>query len=459
MSSCSAVTSPVPLPNGDCCPATVLSAGDVGNRVTVVLGAQWGDEGKGKVVDLLAQDADIVCRCQGGNNAGHTVVVDSVEYDFHLLPSGIINPNVTAFIGNGVVIHLPGLFEEAEKNVKKGAGLEGWEKRLIISDRAHIVFDFHQAADGIQEQQRQQQEGKNLGTTKKGIGPVYSSKASRSGLRMCDLVSDFDEFSERFKVLANQYKCMYPALPVDIEGELQKLKGYIERVKPMVKDGVYFMHEALHGPPKQILVEGANAALLDIDFGTYPFVTSSNCTVGGVCTGLGMPTQNVGQVYGVVKAYTTRVGIGAFPTEQSNEIGDILQTRGHEVGVTTGRKRRCGWLDLVLLKYAHMINGFTALALTKLDILDVFSEMKIGVAYTLGGTIITNFPANQEILNRVEVKYETLPGWNTDTSRARTFEELPPNAQRYVKYVQTELGIPIKWIGVGKSRDSMITLF
>ncbi|XP_063047552.1 adenylosuccinate synthetase isozyme 2 [Engraulis encrasicolus] len=436
-----------------------VAAPSIGNRVTVVLGAQWGDEGKGKVVDLLAQDADIVCRCQGGNNAGHTVVVDSVEYDFHLLPSGIINPKVTAFIGNGVVIHLPGLFDEAAKNESKGKGLQGWEKRLIISDRAHIVFDFHQAVDGVQEQQRQQQAGKNLGTTKKGIGPVYSSKAARSGLRICDLMNDFQDFSERYKLLAQQYKSMYPTLEVDIDGELEKLKTYAERLRPMVRDGVYFMHEALHGTPQKILVEGANAALLDIDFGTYPFVTSSNCTVGGVCTGLGMPPQNVGEVYGVVKAYTTRVGIGAFPTEQSNETGELLQTRGREVGVTTGRKRRCGWLDLVLIKYAHMINGFTALALTKLDILDVLSEIKVGVAYKVDGEEIPHFPANQEVLQRVEVQYETLPGWNSDTSAARTFEELPENAQKYVQYVEERLGVPVKWIGVGKARESMIQLF
>ncbi|NWH90034.1 PURA2 synthetase, partial [Aegithalos caudatus] len=322
-----------------------------------------------------------------------------------------------------------------------------------------LVFDFHQAADGIQEQQRQEQAGKNLGTTKKGIGPVYSSKAARSGLRMCDLVSDFDDFSERFKVLANQYKAIYPTLKIDIEGELEKLKGYMEKVKPMVRDGVYFMYEALHGPPKKILVEGANAALLDIDFGTYPFVTSSNCTVGGVCTGLGMPPQNVGEVYGVVKAYTTRVGIGAFPTEQDNEIGELLQQRGKEFGVTTGRKRRCGWLDLVSLRYVYMINGFTALALTKLDILDVFPEIKIGVAYKLDGEIIPHFPANHEVLNKVEVQYETLPGWVTDISNARTFDELPVNAQNYVRFIEMELGVPVKWIGVGKSRESMIQLF
>ncbi|XP_066534825.1 adenylosuccinate synthetase isozyme 2 isoform X2 [Hoplias malabaricus] len=252
---------------------------------------------------------------------------------------------------------------------------------------------------------------------------------------------------------------MYPSLEIDLDGELMKLEAYVDRIKPMVRDGVFFMYEALHGPPKKILVEGANAALLDIDFGTYPFVTSSNCTVGGVCTGLGMPPQNVGEVYGVVKAYTTRVGIGAFPTEQKNDIGELLQTRGKEVGVTTGRKRRCGWLDLVLVKYAHMINGFTALALTKLDILDVFPELKVGVAYKVGSESIPYFPANQEVLHRVDVEYETLPGWNSDTSTARTFEELPENAQKYIHFIEEYLGVPVKWVGVGKSRESMIQLF
>uniref|UniRef100_A0A1D5QGR2 Adenylosuccinate synthetase isozyme 1 n=2 Tax=Macaca TaxID=9539 RepID=A0A1D5QGR2_MACMU len=476
-------------------------AAATGSRVTVVLGAQWGDEGKGKVVDLLATDADIISRCQGGNNAGHTVVVDGKEYDFHLLPSGIINTKAVSFIGNGVVIHLPGLFEEAEKNEKKG--LKDWEKRLIISDRAHLgtfptgvqgtappaptiasrpcsstatkirevpkaflfhmaplaLFDFHQAVDGLQEVQRQAQEGKNIGTTKKGIGPTYSSKAARTGLRICDLLSDFDEFSSRFKNLAHQHQSMFPTLEIDIEGQLKRLKGFAERIRPMVRDGVYFMYEALHGPPKKILVEGANAALLDIDFGTYPFVTSSNCTVGGVCTGLGIPPQNIGDVYGVVKAYTTRVGIGAFPTEQINEIGDLLQTRGHEWGVTTGRKRRCGWLDLMILRYAHMVNGFTALALTKLDILDVLGEIKVGISYKLNGKRIPYFPANQEMLQKVEVEYETLPGWKADTTGARRWEDLPPQAQNYIRFVENHVGVAVKWVGVGKSRESMIQLF
>ncbi|XP_042287874.1 adenylosuccinate synthase, like [Thunnus maccoyii] len=429
------------------------------NKVTVVLGAQWGDEGKGKVVDLLAMDADIVCRCQGGNNAGHTVVVDTVEYDFHLLPSGVLNKNATSFIGNGVVIHLPGLFEEAEKNMQKGKGLQGWEDRLKISDRAHIVFNFHQAVDDMQEQQRQQQKGQNLGTTKKGIGPAYSSKAARNGLRVCDLVSDFKVFEDKFRMLAGHFVAMYPDLKLDIEGELKQLKEYAGRLRPLVTDGVYFMHKALTGPSKKILVEGANAALLDIDFGTYPFVTSSNCTVGGVCTGLGVPPSHVGRVYGVVKAYTTRVGVGAFPTEQNNDIGDLLQSRGREVGVTTGRRRRCGWLDLILVRYAHMVNGFSAIALTKLDILDTLSEIKVGVAYKVNDKPLSSFPANMDVLTQVSVDYKTFPGWCCSTEAARSFEELPSQAQDYIRFIEDFLQVPVKWVGVGKSRESMIKLF
>uniref|UniRef100_A0A4W4GQH0 Adenylosuccinate synthetase n=1 Tax=Electrophorus electricus TaxID=8005 RepID=A0A4W4GQH0_ELEEL len=441
-----------------CFTFTDLVCRNLCKRLTVVLGAQWGDEGKGKVVDLLAMDADIVCRCQGGNNAGHTVVVDSVEYDFHLLPSGVLNKKAVSFIGNGVVIHLPGLFEEAEKNLQKG--LQGWEDRLKISDRAHIVFNFHQAVDGIQEQQRQQQAGKNLGTTKKGIGPAYSSKAARNGLRVCDLLSDFSIFEEKFRVLAGHFQTMYPNLNIDADAELEHLKVMNSCwLRPLVVDGVYFMHKALTGPNKKILVEGANAALLDIDFGTYPFVTSSNCTVGGVCTGLGVPPSHVGRVYGVVKAYTTRVGVGAFPTEQDNAVGDLLQSRGREFGVTTGRKRRCGWLDLVLVRYAHMINGFTAIALTKLDILDTLPEIKVGVAYTVDDKPLPSFPANMDVLTKVSVTYETLPGWCCSTEGARSFDDLPPQAQAYIRFIENVLQVPVKWVGVGKSRESMIKLF
>uniref|UniRef100_A0A671TNU5 Adenylosuccinate synthetase n=1 Tax=Sparus aurata TaxID=8175 RepID=A0A671TNU5_SPAAU len=392
------------------------------NKVTVVLGAQWGDEGKGKVVDLLAMDADIVCRCQGGNNAGHTVVVDSVEYDFHLLPSGVLNKKAVSFIGNGVVIHLPGLFDEAAKNLQKGKGLQGWEERLKISDRAHIVFNFHQAVDGIQEQQRQQQEGKNLGTTKKGIGPAYSSKAARNGIRVCDLVSDFKVFQDKFRMLAEHFLTMYPNLNIDIDGELEQLKGYAERLRPLVTDGVYFMHKALNGPSKKILVEGANAALLDIDFGEHRLVDR-------------------------------------YVSECAPETGDLLQTRGREFGVTTGRRRRCGWLDLILVRYAHMVNGFSAIALTKLDILDTLPEIKVGVAYNVDGKPLPSFPANMDVLTRVSVEYKTLPGWCCSTEAARSFEDLPSQAQSYIRFIEDFLQVPVKWVGVGKSRESMIKLF
>ncbi|XP_061753865.1 adenylosuccinate synthase, like isoform X2 [Nerophis ophidion] len=307
--------------------------------------------------------------------------------------------------------------------------------------------------------QRQQQEGKNLGTTKKGIGPAYSSKAARNGLRVCDLVSDFNVFQEKFRILAEHFQTMYPNLNVDIDGELKQLKEYAEQLRPLVTDGVYFMHKALTGPSKKILVEGANAALLDIDFGTYPFVTSSNCTVGGVCTGLGVPPSHVGRVYGVVKAYTTRVGVGAFPTEQDNETGALLQSRGREVGVTTGRKRRCGWLDLILVRYAHMVNGFSAIALTKLDILDTLPEIKVGVAYEVDGEPLPSFPANMDVLTRVTVEYKTFPGWCCSTEAARSFTELPSQAQNYIRFIEDFLQVPVKWVGVGKSRESMIKLY
>jgi len=422
------------------------------NEVIVVLGAQWGDEGKGKVVDMLAMTADVVCRCQGGNNAGHTVVVGSTEYAFHLLPSGIINLKCKSVIGNGVVIHLPGLFEEIAKNEAKG--LTGWKERLLISNRAHIVFDFHQKVDGLQEQEKGK---KSLGTTKRGIGPAYSSKATRNGLRIADLLGDYQVFEERFRNLVANFQRMFPDLEVDVEAELQLYKAYAEQIRPLVTDTVSYLHEAIK-ESKKILVEGANAAMLDIDFGTYPYVTSSNCSVGGVCTGLGIPPQVIGTVYGIIKAYTTRVGDGPFPTEQLNEIGDTLQQRGVEIGVSTKRKRRCGWLDMVVLKHTHMINGYTALVLTKLDILDTFDEIKICVAYKLDGKTINYYPANLDELARVEVDYLVMPGWKTSTEEIRSFDNLPINAQKYSMAVQDFLQVPIKWIGVGKERTSMIKL-
>ncbi|XP_063598790.1 adenylosuccinate synthetase isozyme 1 B-like [Penaeus indicus] len=429
------------------------------NKVTVVLGAQWGDEGKGKVVDMLAGSSDVVCRCQGGNNAGHTVVVGEAEYDFHILPSGIINNKAMSVIGNGVVVHLGQFFEEIEKNEAKG--LKDWKDRLLVSDRSHIVFDFHQSVDGLQEQERSKDNSgtKTLGTTKKGIGPCYSSKAGRHGLRMADLLGNFSVFEQRLRNLVDSHKRMFPELQVDVEEEVAKYKKYAERMRPLVTNSIAYIHKCLHSN-KKVLVEGANAAMLDIDFGTYPYVTSSNCTIGGVCTGLGISPLYIGEVYGVVKAYTTRVGVGPFPTELKDGIGEILQKRGAEFGVTTGRPRRCGWLDVVLLRHTNMVNGYSAIALTKLDILDHLKELKIGNAYIRrNGEKIEHFPADMGELEDITVEYITLPGWEEDTSQCRTYEELPLNARNYVEKIEELINVPVKWIGVGKSRSSMITVF
>lgn len=424
----------------------------INNKVSVVLGTQWGDEGKGKIVDLLATKADVVCRVQGGNNAGHTVVIGEKSYDFHLLPSGIVNKNCKVVIGNGVVVNLPELLIEAKKNEDKG--LTWWRENLIISDRAHLVFNFHQEIDGNLEAMK----GKaKLGTTKKGIGPTYSSKAGRVNLRVGDLVGDEEKFKSKLKDLVAFMTHHYPNVNCDAEELYQQYSVIRETIKPMVNDTVHYMHEYLHSPNKvNILIEGANATMLDIDFGTYPYVTSSNCTVGGVCTGLGVPPRSIGDVIGIVKAYTTRVGGGPFPTEQENEIGESLQKIGHEVGVTTGRKRRCGWLDLVVVQYAHVINNFTSLAVTKLDILDTFEELKIGIAYHHKGEKLPQFPASLDVLSEVEVEYISLPGWLCDTSSCKTYQDLPEKARNYIEIIQHHLSVPVKYIGIGPRRSAVI---
>ncbi|CCA74795.1 probable ADE12-adenylosuccinate synthetase [Serendipita indica DSM 11827] len=422
--------------------------------VTVVLGTQWGDEGKGKLVDILSQDIDICARCAGGNNAGHTIVVpmgpnnEKTMLDFHLLPCGLINPNCVGLIGSGVVVHVPSFFSELEKLESKGLNCQG---RLLISDRAHLVFDFHQIVDGLKEVELG---GKSIGTTKKGIGPAYSAKASRSGLRVHHL---FDgSFAEKFrKIVEGRFK-RYGHFEYDTEGEIERYKDLAAKLRPFVVDSVTYLHTALQAN-KKILVEGANALMLDIDYGTYPFVTSSNTAIGGVCTGLAIPPKQIGRIIGVVKAYTTRVGGGPFPTEQLNDIGETLQQVGHEYGVTTGRKRRCGWLDLVVLKYSTMINGYDVLNLTKLDVLDGLDEIKVAVKYQLDGKDLDGFPADLDLLGRVTVEYVTLPGWKSDISKATKFEDLPKKCQEYVEYVENFLGVKIGWIGVGPARDSMIS--
>ncbi|OBZ79997.1 Adenylosuccinate synthetase 1 [Grifola frondosa] len=422
--------------------------------VTVVLGSQWGDEGKGKLVDILAADIDVCARCAGGNNAGHTIVVPmgpekvKTTFAFHLIPSGLVNPKCTGVIGSGVVIHVPSFF--AELDALHAQGLD-CTNRLFVSDRAHLVFDFHQIVDGLKEVELG---GSSIGTTKKGIGPAYSAKASRSGLRVHHLF-DHGTFADKFrKIVEGRFK-RYGHFEYDTEGEIVRYKALAERLRPYVIDSVVFLHKAL-ADKKRVLVEGANALMLDIDFGTYPFVTSSSTTIGGVCTGLGIPPKLIGTTIGVVKAYTTRVGGGPFPSEQLNDVGVHLQEVGCEYGTTTGRRRRCGWLDLVVLKYSCLINGYDTLNLTKLDVLDDLPEIKIAVKYLVDGKELSGFPADLELLAKVEVEYVTLPGWNTSIASATSVDQLPENCKKYVAFIEEYLDVPIEWIGVGPGRESML---
>ncbi|CAH6723631.1 adenylosuccinate synthetase [[Candida] jaroonii] len=421
----------------------------------VVLGSQWGDEGKGKLVDILCEDIDVCARCQGGNNAGHTIVVGDVKYDFHLLPSGLVNPKCLNLIGSGVVVHVPSLFEELENLEKKGLYCRD---RLFISSRCHLVFDFHQRTDKLKEAELSTTK-KSIGTTGKGIGPTYSTKASRSGIRVHHLVSEdpqaWEEFKTRYhRLVESRYK-RYGEFDYDVEAELAQYEKYRELLRPFVVDAVDFIHKSI-ADKKRILVEGANALMLDLDYGTYPYVTSSATGIGGVLTGLGIPPRNVNNVYGVVKAYTTRVGEGPFPTEQLNEDGETLQTVGAEFGVTTGRKRRCGWLDLVVLKYSCLINGYTDLNITKLDVLDQFKEIKVGISYSYNGEKLSSFPEDLTKLGKVDVEYVTLPGWNEDITKIKNFDDLPENAKKYLKFIEDFVNVPIKWVGTGPGRDSML---
>ena len=407
---------------------------------TVVLGAQWGDEGKGKLVDILARNVDICARCQGGSNAGHTIVANGKKYAFHLVPSGLVHSHVYGLVGSGVVVHLQSLFKELD--TLKEAGLEDVESRLKVSSRAHIVFDLHRVADAMKERELG---GNSIGTTKQGIGPAYSTKASRSGLRVHHL---FDaDFEDKLRRLYQSRKRRYGALidnEYNVEQEIRELDQLKERLKSMVVDNPVFLHTSLHptqGQAKKVLIEGANAVLLDIDFGTYPYCTSSNTTIGGCLTGLGIPPRDIGQVIGVVKAYTTRVGGGPFPTELLDAVGEHLQKVGGEFGTTTGRPRRCGWLDLVAVKYGCIVNGYDRVMVTKLDVLSGLKEVRIGVGYLVNGEEMDHFPADLNVLGQLKVKYETLPGWTEDVSACRSFAELPANAQKYVEFIQTYLDI------------------
>lgn len=453
--------------------------------VTLVLGAQWGDEGKGKLVDILAASADLVCRAAGGNNAGHTIVVNEVTYDFHILPSGLINPSCKInLIGTGCVVHIPSFFKELKALEDKG--LAGVRERILISDRAHVCFDLHGVVDGIAEDKSKNLDGGKgmIGTTRKGIGPCYSDKVARRGVTFWMLVNEQERWEKRLRDLEANYRKLYGDAALqgyDVEEEIKKLREFRAELQQYVVDQTPLLAQAVGtkgmatassngGNVRQpnILIEGANALLLDIDHGTYPYVTSSNTGLGGVFTGLaGLSPQSLSapgsNIVGVVKAYTTRVGSGPFPTELDSAIspvdadyGERLQRVGREFGVTTGRKRRCGWFDLVLVKYSTAVNCYTQINLTKLDVLDDFEEIRVATGYTVNGQTLPSFPADLDAMDTVKIEYKTFKGWMTKTTGCKSFADLPEQAREYVSYIEKEVGIPIKWIGTGPRREDMV---
>uniref|UniRef100_A0A0W0FTL2 Adenylosuccinate synthetase n=1 Tax=Moniliophthora roreri TaxID=221103 RepID=A0A0W0FTL2_MONRR len=411
--------------------------------ISVVLGAQWGDEGKGKLVDILSGEVDVCARCAGGNNAGHTIVVPMGSekipktFAFHLLPSGLVNPTCTGLIGSGVVVHVPSFFAELDALQSQGLDCAG---RLFVSDRAQLVFDFHQIVDGLKEVE--------LGGSRQHWNDQERNWSSvfRQG---------FAFWTARTSLLVEGRFKRYGHFEYDTEGEIVRYKELAARLKPYVVDSVVYIHQAI-ASGKKVLVEGANALMLDIDYGTYPYVTSSSTGIGGVITGLGIPPKLIGKTIGVIKAYTTRVGGGPFPSEQLNDIGVHLQEVGREYGVTTGRRRRTGWLDLVVMKHSCLINGYDTLNLTKLDVLDDLSELKIAVKYISDGKELPSFPASLDLLEKVHVEYVTLPGWKTSITAATKYEDLPENCKKYVEYIEEFLRVPIEWIGVGPGRQSMV---
>ncbi|KAG6468972.1 adenylosuccinate synthetase, chloroplastic-like [Zingiber officinale] len=423
------------------------------SQVSAVLGTQWGDEGKGKLVDILAKSFDVVARCQGGSNAGHTIYNDEgKKFALHLVPSGILNEETLCVIGNGVVVHLPGLFQEIHGLESNGVLCTG---RILVSDRAHLLFDFHQVVDGLREAELA---NSFIGTTKRGIGPCYSSKVIRNGIRVCDL-RHMDTFAQKLEILLRDAASRFEGFEYTtdiLKSEVEKYKRFAERLEPFVADTVQVINESIL-QKRKILVEGGQATMLDIDFGTYPFVTSSSPSAGGICTGLGIAPKNLGDLIGVVKAYTTRVGSGPFPTEILGKDGDLLRDAGREFGTTTGRPRRCGWLDIVALKYCCQINGFSSLNLTKLDVLSELPEIKLGISYRqTDGEKLKSFPADLSLLEQVQVDYEVLPGWNSDISSIRKYNDLPLAARQYVELIEQLVGVPIHYIGVGPGRDAII---
>jgi len=419
----------------------------------VISGAQWGDEGKGKIVDYLAAQADTVVRFQGGSNAGHTVSVGGEEYKLRLLPSGILYKGTTCVIGNGVVLDPQCLLEELENMQKRGIDTSN----IKISNRAHVVMPWHKLFDELGENLRGA--GK-IGTTKRGIGPCYIDKADRIGIRVCDFI-DREEFAQKVKNLVGIKNLIlqnvYNHAPLDAEAIIREYQAYADKIRPFVCDTITLLNDQID-LGKKILFEGAQATMLDIDYGTYPYVTSSHPISGGVGIGAGVAPKKIDKVVGVVKAYCTRVGEGPFPTEQLNEIGEKLRNDGHEFGTVTGRPRRTGWLDACVVKYAGKLSGTDFMAVTRLDILDDFDEIKMCTAYKLDGKIINEIPASLKILAQVEPVYETFAGWKSDISKIRRYEDLPANARKYLERMAEVTGISLGIVSVGANRDQTIVL-
>ena len=413
---------------------------------TVILGAQWGDEGKGKVIDIFAPKFDYIVRYQGGNNAGHTVVIGKDEFILHLIPSGILHRSKICVIGNGVVIDPKAFLEEIDMLEKKGVSTSG---RLFISEEAHVIFPYHKKLDELKEQNK-----KKIGTTKRGIGPCYADKVARSGIRMVDLLNE-TVFKDKLKANLEEKNGVFTRI-YNVEGYsfdvlYKEYLDYAKKMKKYVCNTALLLNEAID-KKKRVMFEGAQGTLLDVDHGTYPFVTSSNSTAGGASTGTGVGPSKIDKVIGVVKAYTTRVGEGPFPTEFSKDLMDRIRAKGKEFGATTGRPRRCGWFDGVLVKHSVMVNGIDEIVVTKLDVLDDLDSIKICTAYKFAGKTYNHFPADIEALSGCEPVYEELPGWKEDTTRITSYLKLPKNAKRYLKRIQGLLKTKIVLISVGCDR-------
>ena len=419
---------------------------------TVVVGTQWGDEGKGKLTDLLARDMDMVVRYQGGHNAGHRIVVDGEAFALQLVPSGVLYHHITPVIGNGVVVDPAVLLEELDKLSAKGVDVS----RLLVSGNAHLIMPYHQELDRLTERFL----GKNaLGTTKRGIGPAYADKSSRVGLRVQDLL-DPKIFREKLDVVLHEKNLILtkiynrPALSAKELAE-RYLNDLAPRLAPMIADTVTVVHDALAGGAR-LLLEGAQATFLDLDHGTYPFVTSSNPVAGGACTGSGLGPRDLTSIVGIAKAYVTRVGAGPFPTELSGDVAELLVERGHEFGTNTGRRRRVGWFDAVMARQAARLNSLTEIALTKLDVLDTLDEVRVCVAYEAGGVRYEHPPYHQSVLHEVTPIYETLPGWKADLSSFTSYEQLPAAAKEYVRFLESVIGTSISVVGVGPGREQFV---